>query len=74
MNQLVNKEAWISSVLDLFCVLQVMIQKHNQQMSFSLYISVLAVADTVALLIGNINNYILDMAYELLIRTSISSF
>ena len=43
MNQLV--EAWISSVLALFCVLKVMIQKHN--------ISVLAVADTVALLIGN---------------------
>ena len=29
-----------------------MIQKHNRHMSFSLYISVLAITDTVSLLIG----------------------
>ena len=62
MNQLVNKHTKMPSEVstwlqEKFCVLQVMIQKHNRHMSFSLYISVLAVADTVALLIGNIINY-----------------
>ena len=31
---------------------QVMIQRHNRRMSISLYISALAVTDTIALLIG----------------------
>ena len=31
---------------------QVMIQRHNRHMSISLYISVLAVADTIVLLLG----------------------
>ena len=31
---------------------QVMMQKHNRHMSFSLYISMLAVTDTICLLIG----------------------
>ena len=33
---------------------QVMIQPHNRQMSFSLYISALAVSDTVVLIMGKI--------------------
>ena len=32
---------------------KVMIQPHNRNMSFALYISALAVSDTIALLIGN---------------------
>ena len=32
--------------------IQVMIQRHNRRMSISLYISALAVTDTIALLIG----------------------
>ena len=35
-------------------ILQVMIQPHNRHMSISLYISVLAVADTIALLLGKL--------------------
>ena len=31
---------------------QIMMQKHNRHMSFSLYISVLAITDTIALVIG----------------------
>ena len=40
-------------------VLRVMTQKHNRHMPFSLYISVLAITDTISLLIGehfNSNN------------------
>ena len=33
-------------------IFQVMVQRHNRHMSFSLYISALAVNDTIALLIG----------------------
>ena len=49
----------------LLCILnilfEVMVQRHNRHMSFSLYISALAVSDTVALLIGEYrakNNYL----------------
>ena len=35
--------------------LQVMVQKHNRQISFSLYICVLAITDTIPLLIGRYN-------------------
>ena len=35
--------------------IQVMIQPHNRHMSFSLYISALAVSDTAALLSGESN-------------------
>ena len=34
------------------CDFQVMIQPHNRHMSFSVYICVLSVADTVSLIIG----------------------
>ena len=35
-------------------IFQVMVQRHNRHMSFSLYISVLAITDTISLLIGRI--------------------
>ena len=35
-----------------------MIQRHNRHMSISLYISALAVTDTIALLVGESDNYI----------------
>ena len=38
----------------LFIFIQVMIQPQNRQISFSLYISALAVADTVVLLAGKL--------------------
>ena len=38
-------------------VFQVMIQKHNRHMSFSLYISVLAITDTITLLAGKSLSY-----------------
>ena len=37
-------------------------QKHNRQMSFSLYISILAVTDTICLLIGELNVFLVELA------------
>ena len=41
-----------ASHLDSILFFQVMLQKHNRIMSFSIYVCVLAVADTVSLTIG----------------------
>ena len=48
-----QRELIVTSIVQLFGIaFQVMIQKHNRHMSFSLYISALAVSDTVALISG----------------------
>ena len=41
-----------------FYVFQVMIQKHNRHLSISLYISALAVTDTIALLTGKCESWL----------------
>ena len=41
-----------------------MIESHNRHMSFSLYICVLAVTDTISLIIGEYTGYIYVMQQE----------
>ena len=56
----------ITSILPInFLLFQVMIQPHNRQMSFSLYISALAVSDTMAVLICKSNIHFIMFYYHL---------
>ena len=50
----VNKTARTKVVNILHYLIQVMMQLHNRQMSFSLYISALAVSDTMVVLTGKL--------------------
>ena len=56
-----RKPTWRHFIYLIFCS-QVMMQKHNRHMSFSLYISILAVTDTICLLIGELNVLLVEVS------------